>query len=142
MTPPIAARCLATLCLATLCLAAAAALPAGRGDATAATAPARACFFAGELSNWTEGGDGVVNLRVGVNDVYQLTLLGRCPDLRDAEAIGIETVGGSRHICSGLDVSLIVPSSVTHTVPLRCMGASLRKLSPEEARALPRGQRP
>jgi hypothetical protein len=125
-----------------LCLAAAAAALLTGPPGQAAPAPAKACFFANQLSSWKEVGRDVVNLRVGVGDIYQLKLLGSCPDLPYAEAIGIETRGGSRHICSGLDVSLIVPASVTHTVPRRCMATSLRKLSPEEARALPRGQRP
>ena len=127
--------------IATLCLAAASTALLSSPGRTA-PAPAQACFFADQLSSWKEAGDDVVNLRVGVGDIYQLKLLGSCPDLRYAEAIGIETRGGSRHICSGLDVTLVVPSSVTHTVPRRCMATSLRKLSPEEAKALPRGQRP
>ncbi len=104
--------------------------------------PARACFFASQLSSWKEVGDRTVNLRVGVNDVYQLQLLSRCPDLRYAEAVGVETRGGSSQICSGLDVNLIVPSSVTHSIPQRCMATSLRKLSRDEAKALPRGEKP
>ena len=118
-------------------LLACAALPAA-----AATGPARQCFFARDLSSWKEVGDRTVNLRVGVSDLYQLDLLAPCPDLPWAEAIGIETRGGSNQICSGLDVSLIVPASVTRTVPQRCMATSLRKLSKAEADALPRSQRP
>ena len=111
------------------------------GPAAAAPA-AHQCFFANQLSSWTAAGDSTVNLRVGVNDFYQLQLLGPCPDLKWAESIGIKTRGGSDNICSGLDVELIVPSTVTHTVPQRCMATSLRKLSPDEAAALPRKQKP
>jgi hypothetical protein len=103
----------------------------------------RACFYAHEISSWREAGDRTVNLRIGVRDVYQLTLLNSCPDLPFAEAIGIETArGASQHICTGLDVNIIVPSNVTHSVPQRCMATDLRKLSPEEAKALPPKQRP
>ncbi len=110
-------------------------------DAPAEAAP-RECFYSRSLSNWTDAGEGRVYLRVGVSDVYELKLAGSCPDLHFAESIGVETRGGSSNICSGLDVNIIVPSSTTHTVPLRCMGTDLRKLSPEEAKALPAKLRP
>ena len=102
----------------------------------------RACFFSNQLSNWTDARNGVVYLRVGVNDVYELKLLGPCPDLAWAETIGIETRGGSSSICSGLDVNIIVTRQTTHTSPLRCMGSELRRLSPQEARSLPPKLRP
>lgn len=118
------------------------------GLATALGAPAsaatdgKACFFANQLSSWKEAGDKTVNLRVGVGDIYQLTLIAPCPDLPYAEAVGIETRGGSSTICSGLDVSLVLPRGVAQAGPQRCMAASLRKLTPEEIRALPRKERP
>ena len=53
-------------------------------------AAARQCFFANDLSNWTaDDKGGVVYLRIGVSDVYEVKLLGACPDLRWAERIGI-----------------------------------------------------
>ena len=113
------------------------------GLAPAAAAPAgKACFFASQLSSWKEVGDRTVNLRVGVSDIYQLRLLAPCPDLPFAEAIGIETQAGSNSICSGLDVSLVLPRDVARSGPSRCMATSLRKLSPEEARALPPKEKP
>ncbi len=122
-------------------LAVAGLLAAPMGAGAASPAP-KACFFAHELSSWREAGDKTVNLRVGVSDVYQLKLLAPCPDLPFAESIGVETSNGSSNICSGLDISLIVPSSVTHTVPQRCMATSLRRLTPEEAKALPAREKP
>ena len=111
--------------------------------ATAAAAPVdKACFFASQLSSWKEVGDKTVNLRVGVSDLYQLRLLAPCPDLPYAEALGIETRGGANTICSGLDVTLVLPRDIARTGPQRCMATSLRKLTPEEARALPRKERP
>ncbi len=127
---------------------AAAALAAGSGHAAPATADhpvgdsPRACFFARNVSSWREAGDQTVYLRVGVSDLYRVQLLSSCPDLRFAEAIGLKTQGGSDTICSGLDIEITVPSSVTHTVPQRCMATSLHKLSPDEAKTLPKGQRP
>src|SRR5476649_2487808 len=121
-------------------------IPVGLGLAAALAGPAAAagkeCFFASQLSSWKEAGDKTVNLRVGVGDVYQLKLIAPCPDLPYAEAVGVETLGGSSTICSGLDVSLVLPHGVAQAGPQRCMATSLRKLSPEEVRALPRKEMP
>lgn len=110
--------------------------------AESASAAARECFFANDLSNWTDNDKGVLYLRVRVSDVYELQLLGSCPDLHWAERIGIETRGGSSQICSGLDVVLIVPPSAGSTTPQRCMASALHKLTPDEVRALPAKLRP
>ena len=123
------------------------AIAAAALTSTAMAAPAsshadRACFYSRNLSSWSSDGRDTVNLRANVHDFYQLKLLGPCPDLTFAETIGLQTRGGSDFICSGLDVTLIVPSGVTHTIPQRCMGSSLRKLTAEEAAALPPKQKP
>ena len=127
-------------------LAIGAALACAVASAAAAAPPqpqaARACFYQRQLSSWAVSGDDKVNLKVGVHDYYQLKLLGSCPDLRWTETLGLETRGGSDFICSGLDVTVIVPRSETHTVPMRCAATSLRKLSPEEVTALPPKEKP
>jgi hypothetical protein len=110
--------------------------------AGASAAAERACFFSRELSNWRDDDNGLVYLRVGVSDVYELKLLGSCPDLHWAETIGVETRVGSSQICTGLDVNLIVPRGPTTSTPRRCMATSLRKLTPDEVKALPAKLRP
>ncbi len=142
MTLSVPARSISLLAIAAALACAAATIAAPAMAAPAPPHEAQACFYSRNLSSWSSDGRDVVNLRVGVRDFYQLKLLGTCPDLQFAETIGLETRGGSNFICSGLDVTLIVPTGVTHTVPQRCVGASLRKLSPEEAAALPRKQKP
>ncbi len=117
------------------------ALAIAGSPALAADSP-RACFFANQISSWKEAGDQTVNLRVGVSDFYQLRLLAPCPDLKWAEAIGLETHGGADTICSGLDVDVIIPGRVTHSAPQRCMATSLHKLTKDEVAALPKGQKP
>ena len=131
------------LAMAGCAAAASAALVAPATAASAAPYQApRACFFASQLSSWKEAGDRTVYLRVGVSDIYELQLVAPCPDLKYSEAVGIEAGAGSDHICSGLDVTLRIPRGVVTTGPGRCMGTSLRKLSREEAKALPKGSRP
>ncbi len=77
---------------------------------------------------------------MNVRDYYQAKLIGPCLDLPWANSIGLES-RGSDWICSGLDVEVIVPSH-TGGGPQRCMATSLRKLTPEEVKALPPKQKP
>ena len=111
--------------------------------ATAAEAAARKggeqCFFARNMTSFAPVGREKLNIRVGVNDYYQIDLLGTCQDLDWTQRIGLES-RGSDWICSGLDVTLIVPSSTLG--PQRCTASSIRKLSPDEVKALPRKEKP
>lgn len=129
---PLAAAALSGLALS-------AALPA---SAASAPAPERAksCFYTRNLSSWTAVDRTTVNLRVGVSDYYQLKLMFDCPNLDWAQHIGLEH-RGSDWICSGLDAELIVPQGAG-AAALRCPVVTIRKLSPEEASALPPKYRP
>ena len=39
------------------------------------------CFWTHQVNNFASTDDRIVNLRVGVRDVYQLEMLGRCTDI-------------------------------------------------------------
>jgi hypothetical protein len=112
--------------------------PAGPAQAAAAGGAARSCFYARDIESWAPAGDMTVNLRVRFKDYYQLKLLAPCNNINWNEAIGIEHRGSS-WICSGLDATVIAtgPSG-----PNRCPAISVRKLTPEEAAALPRREKP
>jgi hypothetical protein len=99
----------------------------------------RSCFYARNVSSWAAAGRDRVNLRVSVNDYYQLQLLGTCPDVDWTQAIGLES-RGSDWICSGLDVTVIVPR--TTIGPQRCQATGLRKLTKAEVDALPKREKP
>jgi len=99
---------------------------------------ARQCFYANSINGFTAVDDRTVNLRVGVKDVYQLDLLGPCPDIDWSHQIGIESRGSS-WICSGLDAMVITKSSIG---PQRCAVRNIRKLTPQEVAALKPKQKP
>lgn len=109
------------------------------GQPAMAQANGQGCFRAADVRNYRYVSPDKVNLRVGLNDVYQVTTLGNCRDINFSEAIGIESGGGSDWICNGLNVTLVAPSPIG---PRRCPATDLRRLTPEEAAALPSGQRP
>jgi hypothetical protein len=98
----------------------------------------RDCFHASNVSGFRAPDDKTVYVRVGVRDIYQMEMMGSCPQIDWAEKIGIRT-RGSEFICSGLDADLISPTSIG---PQRCPVRMLRKLSPEEAKALPPKSKP
>jgi hypothetical protein len=101
----------------------------------------QACFYSRNISSWAPGADRrTIYLRVHVNDIYQLTLLGDCPNIDWVNGIGLEHRGSS-WICTGLDAEVLAPQP--GGVPaLRCPVTSIRKLSKEEASALPPKQHP
>jgi hypothetical protein len=99
----------------------------------------RQCFFQRNLNSWKEVGERRVNLRVGVKDIYQLDLNAPCWNLKWAETLGIENRGSSS-VCTGDTVILVVPDRARGTD--RCWARVLRKLSPQEAAALPPKERP
>lgn len=107
---------------------------------TDAPKPRRACFFADQINGWRQGKDATVAyLSVGANKVYRLDMMGRCNDLDTALTIGAETRGGGSSICDGQDVTLITRSPIG---PFRCPVRAITLLTPEEAAALPRKERP
>ena len=128
-------------------LAAAMALALTAGAAslpvTTAAAPSTpsACFWGHNVDNFAAGSDEkTVNLRVGVRDVYQLSLFAPCIDIDWAHHIALRS-RGSDWICEGnnVDAEILSPSAIGHQ---RCLVTSVRKLSPAEIAALPKSERP
>lgn len=125
--------------IATLAAVASLGLVAANASAVAAPDPAsppeskRSCFLSSQVNGWRTERDDVVYLNVGVKDVYRAELFAYCPDLDTAVSIGVRTRGGGISICDGLDVDLIVPSSIGSQT---CHLTKLRKLSTEEVAAL------
>lgn len=102
-------------------------------------APAgRQCFWADRVNSFASVDDRVVNVRVGVKEIYQFEMFGRCHDIDWSQRIGIVSRGGST-ICSGLDAEVIAPSPIG---PQRCPVRNIRRLTEAEVAALPPRARP
>ena len=110
------------------------------GTSAAAQQPisARQCFWSHQVNSFAAQGDRLVNLRVGVKDYFQLELMGPCPDVDWTQKIALVSRGGST-ICSGLDAEIVTPSPIG---PQKCPVKSVRKLTPTEVAALPKGAKP
>jgi hypothetical protein len=100
--------------------------------------PRSQCFWTDQVNNFASNDNRIVNLRVGVSEVYQLEMFGRCLDVDWTHNIAVVSRGGS-HICSGLDAEIIAPSRIGSQ---RCPVKSVRKLTDAEIKALPKGSRP
>jgi len=127
----------------TIVVAAASFLAATTGLAKSPAEPAETkargqCFWTHQVHNFASADDRVVNLRVGVKEVYQLEMFGRCQDVDWSQNIAIVSRGSSS-ICTGLDATIITPSPIG---PMRCPVKTVRKLTEAEIKALPRGSRP
>ena len=100
--------------------------------------PKRQCFWTSQINGFAASDDRHVNVRVGVKDIYQFEMLGRCPDVDWSHRIAVVSRGSSR-ICDGLDAEVIAPSPIG---PMRCAVRTVRKLTPTEVAALKGRSRP
>jgi hypothetical protein len=101
----------------------------------------RACFIARNVNNFAAVDDHSVYVRVGVRDVYHLTMFGTCPDLSWAHALSLASRSGS-WICEGGHADVDVVTRGGGTGPNRCRVSDVRKLTPEAVLALPERARP
>lgn len=113
---------------------------AAPGDLAASgqTGQARECFFTRNVSGFSAPDDETLYLRVGVRDVYQMQMFSPCPDMDWAQRLAVVSRSGSS-VCRGMDATIISPGPVGEQ---RCMVRAVRKLTPAEVEALPRGSRP
>lgn len=136
MKPKVAlAACTAALLSLSLPAAGEAARPTEKPPADA---KARQCFWASSVTGFAAENENVVNVRVGVRDVYQFEMLGPCPEVDWSNRIALVS-RGSNFICSGMDADIVSPSTIG---PQRCAVRSMRKLSPTEVAALGKRARP
>src|SRR3954453_7405889 len=118
-----------------------AALAAAAASAEPAPKPANACFPVNRWEGWSASGDGdVLYLRVGLHDIYRVDLTPGSHVRKDGDRFLINRVRGSNWICSALDLDLAL--SDHHGFEEGLIARSLRKLTPEEAKAIPRKDLP
>ena len=100
--------------------------------------PAKQCFWTRNANGFAAPDERTLNVRVGVRDVCQFEMFGPCQDIDWAQGIALRSRGGST-ICTGMDAEVIAPSVLG---PQKCFVRSVRKLSPAEVAALPKGAKP
>lgn len=85
------------------------------------------CFYPSEVTGFSPAGDDRIIVDAGPGDKYLFETLGSCSDVNWTENIAFDTRGSTR-ICRGLDVTLIVPTSIG---PRRCAVKMISRVEPE-----------
>lgn len=92
----------------------------------------RACFHADMASGFSAPEEDRIYVTVSPKKVFELQMLGRCPNIDWTHRIGIRSLSGM--VCTGQNVELIVPDD-GGMGPHRCMVKAIRRLSEEEVAA-------
>ena len=76
------------------------------------------------MNGFTSAGRDRINVNVGPRRTYEFKTFGACPDIDYSNAIAFDQ-NGPGTICRGIDVDLIVPTSIG---PQRCQVSMIRRL--------------
>ena len=129
-------------------LAASAAVLAGAGLSTpvAVAQPAAAdsgqgnqCFYTRNINGFQAPDDRTVYIRVGVRDIYRLSLMVGCTGLTFRQGIGLESTPGDSWICSPIQATVVYRDTGIRN---RCPVSDIHKLTPAEIAALPKRDLP
>lgn len=116
-------------------------IPAFLSMASAAdAAPSRSCFWIRMVDAIHSSDNRTVYLRANRHDIYELQLLAPCLNADWRRQVSLHTHGPAL-ICEGrtTDLEIVAGGFGRHR---HCPVAGVRRLSPEEARALPPARRP
>lgn len=106
--------------------------------ADAEAQPPRQCFWASQVTGFSDAGPDRALVSVGRRETWELTLSPGCPDVNWAMRVGIKSRTGER-ICPDRPAELLIPNA-SESGFQRCLVRSVRKLTREEAAAA-RGER-
>ena len=109
-----------------------------------AVASGKACFWSRNIQNTRSPNDTTVYVQVSGGDVYELKLFARCQDVSwSSHRLHLRTHGSSQ-ICegSGLNVEVVSARTPSSTFPRKCQVTGVRRLTQQEAAALPANARP
>jgi hypothetical protein len=94
--------------------------------ALAAQTNGRQCFLVRQVNSYSSVSEQIVDVKVGANQYYRLSLDGFCPQSAFSRRVVLRTTGGGDWICQGLDAEIIVPFAVG---PERCLVNNVQPIS-------------
>jgi hypothetical protein len=105
---------------------------------SAAGAQTKSCFRAMEWRGSASGGPHDLYIRVGMHDIWHLGMAHECPGAQFPGPVSLtDVVTNSNEICTGVDLQITVrprgSENYTH-----CIVTSMEKLTPDQAKALPK----
>lgn len=96
--------------------------------------PAPECFYASQVTGFTNGGTDRIYANISRRVTYELTLSPGCSQIDWARNIAVRARGTQR-ICSGSDAELIVPRASGSGAQV-CLIRNIRRLSDAEREAV------
>ena len=115
-------------------------LLAAQVQARARPAALDQCFLSQQYEAFRAIDDHSFYLRANLHDIYRIELEGVCPTLTEPDARLITVEHGQTRICGPLDWQLRVGAPSEPSIA--CIVKSQKRLTPEEAAAIPARQRP
>lgn len=101
----------------------------------------RQCFTPSQVTNFRQGGDRSIYLKVLNGDVFEL-LSGNCPDLNFSNSIQItQELGDLGRVCVG-DTTRLLADGGPNLVNIPCRARVERRLTEAEQAAMPSRDRP
>jgi hypothetical protein len=107
--------------------------------AAVAQPTANQCIFVRNINSFNAPNDRTVYVRVGVKDFYRLDLMTDCTGITFGNSLALESSPGRSWICSPLEATVINRRTGMNQ---RCPVSAIHKLTPDEAAALPKRDRP
>lgn len=101
----------------------------------------QSCFWVRDVDGFNAPDDRTLYIRVGVRQIYKLTLFGNCLDISWKQHIGLAT-HGIDSVCEGTNPAVDVVDREVGIGRERCPVNAVHKLTPDEVAALPKGERP
>ncbi len=132
------------LASAALAIAAAIAFGASAQPPAGSPPPAKprpSCFWTNRIQNFAAVDDRNLYLRVGIHDIYRAKLFSNCFDIAWVHRIALVSRSSSL-ICEGPNLNVDVIVRDVGAGRQRCPVTEIRKLTPDEVAALPKGARP
>ncbi|MGH7023771.1 MAG: DUF6491 family protein [Caulobacteraceae bacterium] len=102
-------------------------------------APQNQCFLSRNINGFSAPNDRTVYVRVGVKDIWRLDLMNSCTGLTFRNGFGLQGSPTGPWICRPLDATVLFNQTGMRQ---RCPVSAIHKLTPEEAAALPKRDRP
>jgi len=104
--------------------------------AAAETGAAKPCFRTSQMGNHTVADDRTLYQKVGLNEVWKITMSGSCLAAAfSTDPLIIKTPGSSGQVCSPIDLDIAISRGGTATS--HCIVSEISKLTPEQIAALP-----
>ncbi len=98
------------------------------------------CFLSQDWQGWKSPSPNLIYLKVGLHDIYKVTLSGGSSQLQSPNVHLVSIVRGSTNVCSAIDLDLKVSDNNGFATPL--IADTLTKLTPDEIAAIPKKDRP